>query len=258
MSAASPGARRIRPAPGRILPVAFYRRDTLVVARDLLGCILARREVDGSWTGGRIVETEAYRGEDDPACHAAAGLTPRTEVLYGAPGRAYVYFTYGMHHLLNVVTERRGFPAAVLIRALNPLAGTERMASRRGRSTPRELILLRPALKEFAQRLASVPPLLAAALWHYALGTSTMMSAFERLGRAIPTGIFNGDQVDKYLGQIFSQAGRTNDFRQLTHKLFLVATDLDTGEERRLELSPGKAVSLGTSDHDWAVVWHRR
>ncbi len=139
MSAASPGARRIRPAPGRILPVAFYRRDTLVVARDLLGCILARREVDGSWTGGRIVETEAYRGEDDPACHAAAGLTPRTEVLYGAPGRAYVYFTYGMHHLLNVVTERRGFPAAVLIRALNPLAGTERMASRRGRSTPREL-----------------------------------------------------------------------------------------------------------------------
>jgi predicted acylesterase/phospholipase RssA len=91
-------------------------------------------------------------------------------------------------------------------------------------------VLLRPALKEFAQRLASVPPLLAAALWHYALGTSTMMSAFERLGRAIPTGIFNGEQVDKYLGVIFSQAGRTNDFRQLAHKLYLVATDLDTGE----------------------------
>ena len=91
-------------------------------------------------------------------------------------------------------------------------------------------ILLRPAFEEFAQRLASVPPLLAAALWHYALGTSTMMSAFERLSRAIPTGIFNGEQVDKYLGVIFSQAGRTNDFRQLAHKLFLVATDLDTGE----------------------------
>jgi NTE family protein len=91
-------------------------------------------------------------------------------------------------------------------------------------------ILLRPALKEFAQRLASVPPLLASALWHYALGTSTMMSAFERLGRAIPTGIFDGDQVDKYLGVIFSQAGRTNDFRQLARKLYLVATDLDTGE----------------------------
>jgi predicted acylesterase/phospholipase RssA len=91
-------------------------------------------------------------------------------------------------------------------------------------------ILLRPALGEYAQRLASVPPLLAAAVWHYARGSSTMMSAFERLGRAIPTGIFNGDQVDKYLGRIFSQPGRTNDFRQLRHKLFLVATDLDTGQ----------------------------
>ena len=91
-------------------------------------------------------------------------------------------------------------------------------------------ILLRPALKEYGQRLASVPPLLVAALWHYALGTSTVMSAFERLSRAIPTGIFNGDQVDKYLGHIFSQPGRTNDFRNLRHKLFLVATDLDTGE----------------------------
>jgi predicted acylesterase/phospholipase RssA len=101
-------------------------------------------------------------------------------------------------------------------------------------------ILLRPALKEFAQRLASVPPLLAAALWHYALGTSTMMSAFERLGRAIPTGFFNGEEVDRYLGRIFSQPGRTNDFRQLRHKLFLVATDLDTGE----------SVKFGTPDLD--------
>lgn len=91
-------------------------------------------------------------------------------------------------------------------------------------------ILLRPAFKEYTKRLASVPPLLGAALWHYALGTSSMMSAFERMGRAIPTGLFNGEQVDKYLGRIFSQAGRTNDFRQLPHKLFLVATDLDTGE----------------------------
>jgi predicted acylesterase/phospholipase RssA len=90
--------------------------------------------------------------------------------------------------------------------------------------------LLRPALKEYGRRLASLPPLLAAALWHYALGTSTMMSAFERLGRAIPTGLFNGEQVDKYLGRIFSEPGRSNDFRQLAHKLFLVATDLDTGE----------------------------
>jgi DNA-3-methyladenine glycosylase len=111
----------------------------LVVARELLGCILARREAGGAWTCGRIVETEAYIGEDDPACHAAAGLTPRTEVMYGEPGRAYVYFTYGMHHLLNVVTEPPGFPAAVLIRALHPLAGTDRMSRRRGGGTLRDL-----------------------------------------------------------------------------------------------------------------------
>jgi len=80
------------------------------------------------------------------------------------------------------------------------------------------------------KRLASVPPLLVSALWHYALGTSTMMSAFERLGRAIPTGVFSGEAVDNYLGRIFSQPGRSNDFRQLTRKLYLVATDLDTGE----------------------------
>ena len=91
-------------------------------------------------------------------------------------------------------------------------------------------ILLKPALREYARRLVSVPPLLAGALWHYALGSSTMMSAFERLGRAIPTGIFSGEQVERYLRQIFSRPGRSNDFRQLTHKLFLVATDLDTGE----------------------------
>jgi NTE family protein len=124
-----------------------------------------------------------------------------------------------------------GFIAAGLCNGITPHQ-MSRMFIEGERSTDRfePSILLRPALKEFAQRIASVPPLLAAALWHYALGSSTMMSAFERLGRAIPTGIFNGEQVDKYLGRIFSQPGRTNDFRQLGHKLFLVATDLDTGE----------------------------
>jgi predicted acylesterase/phospholipase RssA len=91
-------------------------------------------------------------------------------------------------------------------------------------------ILLRPAFREYGRRLASVPPLLVSALWHYALGTSTMMSAFERLGRAIPTGVFSGEAVDTYLGRIFAQPGRSNDFRQLSRKLYLVATDLDTGE----------------------------
>lgn len=126
-------------APGRPLPASFYRRDTLTVARDLLGCILARREADGGWSCGRIVETEAYVGEDDPACHASAGLTPRTEVMYGPSGVAYVYFTYGMHYLLNVVTGAEGFPAAVLLRALHPMSGVETMARRRGRRELAEL-----------------------------------------------------------------------------------------------------------------------
>lgn len=116
--------------PGRVLPVSFYRRNTLLVARELLGCLVGRMEAAGGWTVGRIVETEAYIGEDDPACHAAAGLTPRTRILYGPPGRSYVYFTYGMHHLLNAVTERAGFPAAVLIRALRPIGGIEAMTRR--------------------------------------------------------------------------------------------------------------------------------
>ena len=133
------GGAGLRRPPGRILPVAFYARDTIRVARDLLGCLLCRREEDGSYTVGRIVETEAYQGEEDPACHAAAGRTPRTRVLYGPPGRAYVYFTYGMHHCLNVVTEREGMPAAVLLRALRPEGGLRRMTHRRQGRAPRDL-----------------------------------------------------------------------------------------------------------------------
>jgi len=90
-------------------------------------------------------------------------------------------------------------------------------------------ILLRPAFREYAKRLASVPPLAMSAAWHYLAGASSIMSAFERLGRAIPTGVFSGDEVDRYLSAVFSLPGRTNDFRQLAHRLYLVATDLDTG-----------------------------
>jgi DNA-3-methyladenine glycosylase len=110
----------------------FYDRPTLDVARDLLGKVLVhwRR---GVITSGAIVEVEAYIGEDDPACHAAPGRTRRNEPLYGPPGFAYVYLNYGIHCLVNVVTEADGHPAAVLIRALDPIDGIAVMRRRRSR-----------------------------------------------------------------------------------------------------------------------------
>ncbi|RPI24649.1 MAG: DNA-3-methyladenine glycosylase [Chloroflexota bacterium] len=108
----------------------FFNLPTLEVARSVLGKRLVRLE-DGRRIAGIIVEAEAYRGEEDQGCHAKAGLTPRTRVMYGLPGHAYVYFTYGMHWMLNFVTEPQGFPAAVLIRALKPVEGIETIASRR-------------------------------------------------------------------------------------------------------------------------------
>ena len=114
------------------LPRAFYARPTLAVAADLIGKVLVRT-ARGIRTSGVIVEVEAYVGEDDPACHAAAGLTRRNAPMYGPPGHAYVYLNYGLHALVNVVTEREGMPAAVLIRALEPLDGLETMVRRRAR-----------------------------------------------------------------------------------------------------------------------------
>jgi DNA-3-methyladenine glycosylase len=114
------------------LPRSFYHRPTLEVAADLIGKVLVhcRR---GRRTSGVIVEVEAYIGESDPACHAAPGPTPRNRPLYGRPGHAYVYLNYGIHQLFNVVTEAEGSPAAVLIRALDPLDGIDLMRDRRGR-----------------------------------------------------------------------------------------------------------------------------
>jgi len=108
----------------------FFDRDTPIVARDLLGKRLVRIENDVV-LAGVICEAEAYRGEADQACHARSGRTKRTAVMYGLPGIAYVYFTYGMHWMLNFVTEEEGFPAAVLIRAIFPTKGLEIMAQRR-------------------------------------------------------------------------------------------------------------------------------
>ena len=114
------------------LPRAFYDRPTLDVAHDLIGKVLVhvRR---GVRTTGIIVEVEAYIGESDPACHAAPGPTRRNEPLYGPPGHAYVYVNYGIHSLVNVVTEAQGSPAAVLLRALTPLDGIDVMRRRRAR-----------------------------------------------------------------------------------------------------------------------------
>lgn len=113
-----------------VLPVAFYDRPTLDVLADLIGKVLVH-EHPGGMTSGVIVEAEAYIGEDDPACHAAPGPTPRNAPLYGPPGRAYVYLNYGIHELVNVVTEAPGRPAAVLIRALAPVEGVDLMRRRR-------------------------------------------------------------------------------------------------------------------------------
>lgn len=109
----------------------FFARDTLVVARELLGQRLVRL-LRGKRLSGYIVEVEAYIGEDDQASHAHPGRTARNATMYGPAGCAYVYLIYGMHHCLNIVTDREGYPAAILIRALEPTEGVEEMQARRG------------------------------------------------------------------------------------------------------------------------------
>jgi DNA-3-methyladenine glycosylase len=119
----------------KTLPHSFYNRPTLTVARDLIGARLVRI-LNGKKLAGLITETEAYISQNDLACHAKAGLTARTAPMFGPAGHAYVYFTYGNHWMLNTVTEKEGFPAAVLIRAIQPIEGAEIMLERRlGRDT---------------------------------------------------------------------------------------------------------------------------
>lgn len=134
--AASPlGTRRLSL---RVLPRAFYDRETELVARDLIGCILECRH-NGVRCRGIISETEAYLGEHDPACHAAVGRTARTAGLYGPPGTAYVYFIYGMYWCVNAVTRAEGLPSAVLIRGVLPLEGLDAMRARRSSRASRRI-----------------------------------------------------------------------------------------------------------------------
>lgn len=119
-----------------ILPRRFYAQQTLSVARQLLGARLVRIE-GGRRIAGIIIEAEAYCGEQDLGCHAKAGRTPRTEVMYGPPGHAYVYFTYGNHWMLNTVTRPQGQPEAVLIRGIIPTEGLDVIEARRGAQPPK-------------------------------------------------------------------------------------------------------------------------
>lgn len=111
----------------KVINKKFYSRNTLETARSLLGMILCRRLENGEVIKGKIVETEAYT-QDEPSCHAYKGITKRSETMFRAPGIAYVYFTYGMYHCLNIITEKEGFGAGVLIRAIEPLSDINQLS----------------------------------------------------------------------------------------------------------------------------------
>lgn len=131
-------------AHGRVLPTSFFDRDVLVVARDLLGCVV-ESETDEGLVAIRLVEVEAYAGEDDAASHAWRGPTPRTAVMFGPPGRVYVYFTYGMHWCANVVCGPDGRASAVLMRGGEVVDGVEIARSRRRSGIPDRALASGPA-----------------------------------------------------------------------------------------------------------------
>ena len=137
----------------RRLPKSFYERDSLIVANDLIGCLFV---VDQPWgrVGVRLVETEAYRGEDDPGSHGYRGETERTRTMFGPAGRLYVYFTYGMHWCVNVVCGRAGVCMAVLLRAGEPVIGIDHMRERRPSISNDKLLASGPARLAQAMGLA--------------------------------------------------------------------------------------------------------
>ena len=117
----------------------FFHVDTLTAAERLIGCDLVRI-IDGREVIVRITETEAYKGKDDPASHAYRGMTPRNQVMFGKPGRLYIYLSYGMHYCMNIVTEAEGVPGAVLIRGAVPLKGIDVIRERRNHAPDRQLL----------------------------------------------------------------------------------------------------------------------
>ncbi len=137
------------------LTKAFYERDALTVARELIGCLFVHRLPDAI-LAVRLVETEAYRGEQDPGSHGYRGVTPRTRTMFGPPGRLYVYFTYGMHWCVNIVCGREGTCEAVLLRAGEPVDGVDRMRINRSGMTDDRLLASGPA--RLAQAMAISKP----------------------------------------------------------------------------------------------------
>jgi DNA-3-methyladenine glycosylase len=133
------GPRAATPSPGTLLPAAFFARPAAEVARELLGKYVVST-VDGHRAGGRVIEAEAYLGPEDPGSHAATrAITARNAVMYAAPGTAYVYFTYGQHHMLNLIAQPEGVPGGVLIRAVEPTIGLDTIRRRRGGVAERAL-----------------------------------------------------------------------------------------------------------------------